>query len=158
MRGKPAKWARLHGPRGAALLGFAFVSIGFGLSYVGPWAVPQPAALDAISAIFPLSIWGIIWIVNGAFLVGAAYRTDQSRALGWTTGLFVIWTINYAIAAVQQFGQTGQTRYWLSVVLFSGIVIALTGMARMVNPAPVHLEIVETPGPAPKGDPEDDEQ
>jgi hypothetical protein len=151
-------WSKLHGPRGAALLGFAFVSVGFGLSYVGPWALPTVQAMDIISAILPLSVWGIIWIVNGAFLVAAAFRADQSRSLGLTTGLFTIWTINYAIAAAQQFTATGQTRYWLSVVLFAGMVVALQGLARMVNPAPLHFELVEAPGPAPKPETEEGQE
>jgi uncharacterized membrane protein HdeD (DUF308 family) len=125
------------------------MSVGFGLSLVGPFALPTVPALSAISILLPLSIWGIIWIINGVFLALAAFRADQAKALGATTGLFMVWTYNYAVSAVMEFLRTGQTRYWLTTVIFAGMVIALMGLARMVNPAPTHLEVVESAGPVP---------
>jgi hypothetical protein len=129
------------------------VSFAFGLSYVGPWANLLNPDFVALKAIMPMNIWGLIWVINGAFLVPAAFRPDQAKALGLTTGMFTVWCLNYVSEAFISSVNDGGVRYWLTAILFGGMVVCLQGLARMVNPAPVHLEVVEKAGPPAEGDP-----
>jgi hypothetical protein len=142
----------VHGPRGATLFGFGVVCIGQGLCYVGPWAFPASPALMGLTALMAESLWGVLWCMAGAFLLGTAFKADQSKALGLATGLFSVWGFNYLIAFLVETMYTGRSYYWILAIMYLGLTIALMGMARMVNPAPVHFEVVEKPGAGPVGD------
>lgn len=138
----------VYGPRGMIMLGLALLSAGFGLAYVGIFTIPPMPGLALVQIIMPMPLWGVAWFLSAFTLVGAAFKVDQSKALGGVTGLLAVWTLSYVSYFVQtpELPNGSPNLSWLTALVFFAMVVLLMGVARMLNHAPSHAAIVEKPG------------
>lgn len=127
----------VYGPRGMVLLGFAMLAAILGLSYVGPAASTMTSPATAfVSSIMPLSLWGVVWFVASFSLLVAAFKRDQSKALGGVVGLLFLWFVSYLVGCITELAKFGQSRLWLGCAIFAAFVILGMGVARMLNHTP----------------------
>lgn len=144
---------RVHGNRGTTMLGFAIVAFGFGTAYAWPGVLP-PASFSSngtelVRALLPLQIWGVIWYVAGVSLLSNAFRVEQSKAMGFITGLFSAWTISALHGFVLSLMEGKLTSGWLLGLIYAGLVVACFGIAKAPNPAKTHIGVVNLPGEKP---------
>ena len=133
-----------YGPRGSMLLGFVVISLAIFYAYSRPGA---GRGLGWFTNYIPI-IW-LAWISGavGLWLLIAAFRIKQSRALSTFSGLCFLWGTLYAVPAITQ-GIQGTPPAGVSLVgLFYGLTITCGAAVRMINPAKSHMEVVEKPGP-----------
>lgn len=138
----------VYGPRGMVMLGQAALAGCFGLAYIGVLNTPPMPGVQLATLFMPLQLWGVIWFLCASHLVTAAFKVDQSKALGWITALLFFWALSYLhywfTTPVLPGGYDNLA--YLSSAMLGSMVLNAVGIARMLNPGPVHLEVVEKPG------------
>lgn len=134
-----------HGPRGIMLAGFGVVALTFGDAYLlNPGSA---TSLAWITDKIPIQIFGMVWLLIGAWLVLAAFNVRQALPLAAHAGVCTLWAIFYGISSVIAFTSGKGLGPYLLVPLFAGLALASFAAVRMNNPAPSHPEVVIKPGP-----------
>jgi hypothetical protein len=138
---------RVNGARGVTLLGFAVMSGGFAVSFLagkllGPLAIypPPPRGLAILENLGGLPLWSIGWLVAAVWLIVGAFRDDQAKALASFAFMTFIWGTAYAWAFVEDMVTRGASGYWLSALLFYGLLVACLGLARLLNAPPLRVD------------------
>ncbi|ASZ74333.1 hypothetical protein SEA_KINGBOB_19 [Arthrobacter phage KingBob] len=130
---------RINGARGATLLGFAGMSILFGVAYLPtPISIipPIPTGLELLDSLVPLGWWGGVWFAAGLYLLVGAFRQDQSRAMALFAGMCAVWALSYTQAFIAAMFTNGHSRLWLAMGLYWSMLVACVGVSRLVN-API---------------------
>lgn len=134
-----SKIPEVYGPRGWALIGFSFVALAFGAIYVGPFSqnelVEGPLGYEA---------WGYLWLISATWMIASAVKTDQSKALGFFSGIIFLTGAAYLFSGRP-----------IQAVMFWGLSWACFCVGKMINPAEEHIEEVTKPGPHPHHGDED---
>jgi hypothetical protein len=130
------------------MLGKATICAAFGFSYVGIINVPPSQGLHMVSTLLPLPIWAVLWFLCAFMLTASAFKVDQSRALGCTAGMLSLWALSYLeyFLRVPVLPSGQQNLAYLSAAIFASVALSTAGIARMLNTAPSHPEIVQKPG------------
>lgn len=149
---------RINGARGVTLLGFALVSLVFGVAFNSPIAVipPPPAGLAGLDGFIPLQWWGLAWYASAALLLVGAFRQDQSRSMTLFAGLLAVWAISYGSAAATTNNPRMLTIFILQAVIYGGLLIACLGVARLINAPPVNIEALRKKVLSQEGETRDD--
>ena len=149
-RGMLETLPKVYGPRGMVMLGKALMCFCFGLSYLGVLGSrPQPA-LEMVTRIMPLQMWAVAWFIVSFMLAASAFRVDQSRALGSVAAMLSLWSLcflDYFFRVPVLPDGTASTAF-LSSALLASMALSAAGLARLLNHAPSHPEIVQKPGDA----------
>lgn len=121
---------RLHervGRRGGALLFFALLDVIYGWSLLDPTSsVAANPGFRWVASVFPLPVWGVIWLVVGALcLIGAFVHTDW---MAWVAAMAIktmwgsLWFCGWLLAGVE--------RGWVSAAVWlpmAALVALLAG-------------------------------
>lgn len=138
----------VYGPRGLVMLGQAALAACFGFAYIGILNTPPMPGVELPTLFMPLQLWGVVWFLCASHLLTAAFKVDQSRALGWITVLLLFWALSYlyywATHPVLPGGYSNIA--YLSSAMLGSMVLNAVGLARMLNPGPVHAETIVKPG------------
>jgi hypothetical protein len=130
------------------MLGKALMCACFGVSYLGILgSKPQPA-LEMVTKLMPLQMWAVVWFIVAFMLAASAFRVDQSRALGSVAAMLSLWSlcfIDYFIRVPVLPDGTASTAF-LSAALLASMALSAAGLARLLNHAPSHPEVVQKPG------------
>lgn len=139
---------KVYGPRGMVMLGKAFMCLCFGFAYVGIFDLPQTPGLDMVQQIIPLPLWGVAWFLCAFMLIAGAFKVDQSRALGCVAALLCLWSLSYLafFLRVPSLPNGAPNTAFLSAALLASMALSAAGVARMVNHAPSHPEVIQKPG------------
>ena len=124
-----------YGPRGWAMLVFAFVAAGRSIDYLRPIRNDSaPFLLREFAGYVPVHIWGVFWGFTGLVLLVSAFRKKHGVALGILAGMSMIWAVVYVATAV--FGLAGEDsiRAWQGALGFLLFFVIVVAMARMINP------------------------
>lgn len=139
---------KVYGPRGMVMLGKALMCACFGVSYLGILgSKPQPA-LEMVTKLMPLQMWAVVWFIVAFMLAASAFRVDQSRALGSVAAMLSLWSlcfIDYFLRVPVLPDGTASTAF-LSAALLASMALSAAGLARLLNHAPSHPEVVLKPG------------
>jgi hypothetical protein len=139
---------KVYGPRGMVMLGKSFMCACFGIAYIGVLGSrPQPG-LEMVTRILPLELWAVVWFIVSFMLAGAAFKVDQSRALGSFAALLSLWGLSYVeyFFRVPVLPTGSSNTAFLSAALLASMALSAAGHARMMNHAPSHPEVVQKPG------------
>lgn len=138
----------VYGPRGMVMLGKAFMCVCFGVSYVGILQTTPSPGLDMVRQILPLPLWGVVWFLCAFMLSAAAFKVDQSRALGCIAAMQCLWAMSYIeyFLRVPVLPNGNPNTAFLSAALLASMALSAAGLARMMNHAPSHPEVVQKPG------------
>lgn len=138
----------VYGPRGMIMLSQAFMCSLFGIAYIGILDVPPLPGVALVTGIMPLPLWGVSWFLCSFTLTSAAFKVDQSRALGGLTALLCIWAISYLhyflVTPVLPSGNMNLA--YLSSGMLASMMVNCIGSARLLNHGPSHVEAIEKPG------------
>lgn len=141
---------KVYGPRGMVMLGKALMCFCFGISYLGVLgSKPQPA-LEMVTRMMPLQMWAVVWFVVSFMLASSAFRVDQSRALGAVAAMLSLWSLcflDYFFRVPVLPDGTASTAF-VSSALLASMALSAAGLARLLNHAPSHPEVVQKPGEA----------
>lgn len=139
---------KVYGPRGMVMIGKAIMCACFGVSYLGVIGTrPQPA-LEMVTRIMPLQMWAVVWFIVAFMLASSAFRVDQSRALGAVAGMLTLWSLcflEFFFRMPVMPDGTASTAY-VSSALLASMALSAAGLARLLNHAPSHPEVVQKPG------------
>lgn len=121
---------------------FGLSALCFGLAFFGPVKVvpPPPKGLVPLSQLIPLEVWGVTWLLVAGWLVWSSFKQDQSKAMGAYAAMLFVSAASYTTAGVLEFAATGFTALWVSAAIYSSILGACVGVARLVNAPPVDVE------------------
>ena len=139
---------KVYGPRGMVMLGKSFMCACFGIAYIGVLGSrPQPG-LEMVTRILPLELWAVVWFLVSFMLAAAAFKVDQSRALGSFAALLSLWGLSYVeyFFRVPVLPNGSSNTAFLSAALLASMALSAAGHARMMNHAPSHPEIAHKPG------------
>ena len=141
---------KVYGPRGMVMLGKALMCACFGVSYLGILGdKPQPS-LEMVTRLMPLQMWAVVWFIVAFMLASSAFRVDQSRALGAVAAMLSLWSLcflDYFFRVPVLPNGTASTAF-LSAALLASMALSAAGLARLLNHAPSHPEVVQKPGDA----------
>ena len=149
-RGMLETLPKVYGPRGMVMLGKALMSACFGVSYLGVVGTrPQPA-LEMVTRIMPLQMWAVVWFIVAFMLAASAFRVDQSRALGSVAAMLSLWWLCFLdyFFRVPVMPDGSASTAFLSSALLASMALSAAGLARLLNHAPSHPEVVQKPGEA----------
>lgn len=140
---------RVRGGRGVALLGFGGISLLMATAYIsgphlGPFAVWPPVArgLYALDMVGGMRMWGFFWLVTGTLLVRAAFSRHQTLGMSAFAFMAATWSLSYAWAFARDLMTVGESSLWLSSAVYASLLIACTGLARMLNSPPLEIEAI----------------
>lgn len=139
---------KVYGPRGMVMLGKAIMCACFGVSYLGVLGPKPQPALELVVRIMPLPLWSVVWFIVAFMLAASAFRVDQSRALGAVAGMLSLWSLcflDYFFRVPVLPDGTASTAF-VSFALLGSMALSAAGLARLLNHAPSHPEIVQKPG------------
>lgn len=143
---------KVYGPRGMIMLGKAILCACFGVSYLGVLGPPRPQpGLELVTRWFPLEMWAVVWFIVAFMLAASAFKVDQSRALGAVAGLLTLWSLcflDYFLRVPVLPDGTASTAF-VSSALLASMALSATGLARLLNHAPSHAEVIQKPGEPP---------
>lgn len=135
-----ARAMRINGARGVTLLGFAVMSAGFAVSFLGGRALgpltiypPSPRGLAVLESLGGLPLWSVGWLVAAVWLFLGAFRDDQAKALASFAFMTSVWGTAYAWAFIEDMLTMSASGLWLSALLFYGLFVACLGLARLLN-------------------------
>lgn len=131
---------KLRGAKGAALLGYAVVSMVFGISLLSPWALipPPPRGLVFLDSLVPLQWWGGLWWGSAVLLLVGAFSRHQSKSLGLFAACLFVWSASYGFSAFTVTGPTA-TAFTLQATVFAGLLCSVLATARLLAAPPVNL-------------------
>jgi hypothetical protein len=146
-------WAKsvlpsVYGPRGMVMLGQAALCACFGFAYIGVLDTPALPGVTLATNILPLPLWGVLWFLSAFHLAAASFKVDQAKALGGVTALLSFWALSYLhyFITTPVLPSGNANLAFLSSAIFGSMVLNAVGIARMLNHAPSHAEMVEAPG------------
>lgn len=142
---------KVYGPRGMVMLGKSLMCACFGVSYLGVLGSrPQPA-LEMVTRIMPLELWAVVWFMVSFMLAASAFRVDQSRALGSVAALLSLWSACFVdyFFRVPVLPDGRASTAFVSAALLASMALSALGLARLLNHAPSHAEVVQLPGETP---------
>ena len=129
------KFFRPYGPRGWAMLVFAFVAFGRSVDYLRPVRNDSaPFLLREFAGYVPVHIWGVLWGITGVVLLVCAFRKQQGVALGVLAGMSMIWAVVYVSTAVFGLAGDDSIRAWQGALGFLLFFVIVVAMSRMINP------------------------
>lgn len=141
---------KVYGPRGMVMLGKALMCACFGVSYLGILGTKPQPALEMVTRMMPLQMWAVVWFIVAFMLAASAFRVDQSRALGSVAAMLSLWSLcflDYFFRVPVLPDGTASTAF-LSAALLASMALSAAGLARLLNHAPSHPEVVQKPGDA----------
>lgn len=138
----------VYGPRGQIMLGKGVFSLCFGFAYVGVLNIPPQPALELVTNLLPLPLWGVLWFLCGFLLISSAFRVDHSKALGFLTALLSLWALSFFefFLRVPVLPSGVVNTAFLSGVLMLSVAVSTAGIGRMLNKGKTHSELIEKPG------------
>lgn len=139
---------KVYGPRGMVMLGKALMCSCFGVTYLGVLPPKPQPGLEMVARIMPLELWAVVWFIVAFMLASSAFRVDQSRALGSVAAMLSLWSLSFLdwfIRAPVLPGGAPNTAF-LSAALLASMALSAAGLARLLNHAPSHPEVVQKPG------------
>jgi DMSO reductase anchor subunit len=130
------------------MLGQSALCACFGFAYIGILNLPPMIGVALPTMFLPLPIWGVIWFLCASHLATAAFKVDQSKALGWITALLMLWAFSYLYYFITTptlpSGYTNGA--FLSSAMLGSMLLNAVGISRMLNVSPSHTEAIEMPG------------
>jgi hypothetical protein len=104
--------------------------------------------LQMVASLMPLPFWAVVWFLCAFMLTASAFKVDQSRALGCAAGMLSLWSLSYFeyFFRVPVLPSGQQNLAFLSAILLASVALSTAGIARMLNTAPSHPEVVQKPG------------
>lgn len=120
---------RRVGRRGAALLFFGFLDVVFAFSLFRP--LPDQQRLPAtvfIAHIFPLWLWGTLWLIAGLLCLFYAFRSQDRTAFAAAIAIKVLWGLVYLLGQIL----AGVERAWLGAALW----LSLAGWVYIISTWP----------------------
>lgn len=139
---------KVYGPRGMVMLGKALMCFCFGISYLGVLGSrPQPA-LEMVTKLMPLPMWAVVWFIVSFMLAASAFKVDQSRALGSVAAMLSLWALCFLeyFFRVPILPDGNASTAFVSAALLASMALSAAGLARLLNHAPSHPEVVQKPG------------
>lgn len=132
---RATRWFLPYGPRGWAMLVFAFVAAGRAIDYMRPVRGDSaPFLLREFAAYVPVHIWGVLWGATGLVLLVCAFRKKQGMALAVLAGMSMIWAVVYVTTAVFGLAGDDSVRAWQGALGFLLFFVIVVAMSRMINP------------------------
>lgn len=131
------------------MLGFAGISLLMAMAYIsgqhlGPLSVWPPVArgLYALDMVGGMRFWGCLWLITGVLLLRAAFSRYQTLGMSAFAFMAATWSLSYAWAFVRDLQTVGASGLWLSSAVYASLLIACTGLARMLNAPPLEIEAI----------------
>lgn len=122
---------RRVGRRGSALLFFTTLDVIYGMSLLAPTSsVTTTSGYRWLASVFPLQVWGGIWLLVGVLcLVGAFVHEDS---VAWVAAMSIkvmwgaLWFLGWAIAGVE--------RGWVSATVWLAMAALVALLAGWPEP------------------------
>lgn len=133
------------------MLGKALMCACFGVTYLGVFPPKPQPGLEMVSRIMPMELWAVVWFIVAFMLAASAFRVDQSRALGSVAAMLTLWSLSFLdwFLRVPILQDGTQNTAFLSAALLASMALSAAGLARLLNHAPSHPEVVQKPGEQP---------
>lgn len=131
---------QVRGAKGVALLGYAMVSVVFGLALLSPWALipPPPRGLVFLDSLIPLQWWGALWWAAAVMLTLGAFRRNQAKSLGLFAACLFVWSTSYGFSAFTVTGPQS-VAFTLQAAVFAGLLCSVLATARLLATPPVNI-------------------
>lgn len=139
---------KVYGPRGMVMLGKALMCFCFGISYLGVLGTKPQPALEMVTRIMPLQMWAVVWFIVAFMLAASSFKVDQSRALGAVAGMLTLWSLCFLefFFRMPVMPDGSASTAYVSSALLASMALSAAGLARLLNHAPSHPEVVQKPG------------
>jgi len=90
-------------------------------------------SLSTATEFVPLRVYGVLWLVAGAYCVVSGLALRRIGGFTVATGMFTLWGLAYLIGWLH--GDPG--RGWVTAALFGGLARAVYCVSGLVDPTPI---------------------
>lgn len=126
-----------YGPRGVIMLALSIVAFGRGIAYLIPGSPTfTPQILTDMAPVFPLYIWGALWIITGLALVAYAWQRNQAVGLLAMIPMSTLWALVYLYAAIMRAAEDGLVHAigsFITASVYIALAVIVVSLTRLIN-------------------------